>query len=100
MNKEVFVKSVSDLQSGDKKDGSGKWYARDIVLQANDNTLYRDEFLVRITGEDAKTAQIDVGRLYMAEMSFSVRQREERTYQEIWLKSLMPATNPAESFLP
>ncbi len=88
MNKEVFLKAISELQSGDKKDGSGKWYARDIVLEVNDKTLYRDTFVVRYTGEKAVECKLEVGKRYHAEISFSVRSTGNRTWQDMWLKRL------------
>lgn len=90
MNRNVFLKAVGELQSGDKKDGSGKWYARDIVVEANDNTLYRDTFVVRYTGEKAIEPAIQVGKLYQAEIVFATRTNGERVYQDLWLKSLTP----------
>ncbi len=91
---EVFLKSVGELQSDEKRDGSGKWYARDLVFEANDNTLYRDTFVVRYTGEKAIEPALEVGKLYQAEISFSTRNYGERTFQDMWLRNLVAVDAP------
>lgn len=91
---EVFLKSVGDLQSDEKRDGSGKWYARDLILEANDNTLYRDTFVVRYTGEKAIEPALEVGKLYQVEISFSTRSYAERTFQDMWLRNLVAVDAP------
>lgn len=87
---EVFLKSVGELQTKQKKDGSGMYTTRDIVLQVNDNSLYRDEFLIRLGGEKAESFNHEKGKLYSAEISFSVRTYEDKVYQELWLKNITP----------
>lgn len=88
MQIEVKVKSIGSLQSGDKKDGSGKWYARDIVLVCNDGSMYPDEFPVHVTGDTAQNGSIREGQAYLADISFSKREYKDRMYPELYLRNL------------
>ena len=88
MQIEVKVKSIANLQSGDKKDGSGKWYARDIVLVCNDGSMYPDEFVVRITGEFAQNCTLNENTVYDADISFSQRRYQDKVFQDLYLRNI------------
>jgi len=88
MKIEVKVKAIGDLQSDDKKDGSGKWYARDVVLTANDGSMYPDEFPVRITGDFAQNCSLNIGDVCEADISFSTHAYNGKVYQDLYLRNI------------
>lgn len=87
---EVLLKAVGEPQTKPKRDGSGDYVTRDIVLQANENSLFRDEFLIRLSGEKASAFNYECSKIYIAEICFSVRTYDNKVYQELWLKSFTP----------
>lgn len=82
------IKSIGSLQSGEKRDGSGKWFSKDIVLEICDGTRFPDEYVVRLTGENAQNPEIEEGKLCQADVSFSSREYKGRYYQDAWVRSL------------
>jgi len=94
---EVTIKTIGALQSGEKKDGTGQWFAKDLVLEVNDGTRYPDEFAVRLTGENAQSDELKEGQTCMADISFSAREYKGRMYQDSWVRSLSPTAPPSLS---
>lgn len=88
MKIEVKIKSVGSLMSGQKKDGSGTWHARDLILECNDGSMYPDEFVVRVTGAVAQSESLATGNCYLADISFSTRAYNGRVYQDLYLRNL------------
>lgn len=88
----VKIGAIGGLQSGPKKDGSGDWYARDIVLVANDDSMYPDEFCVRITNDFAKNCTLEKDKVYEADISFSKREYNGRIFQDLYLRNIMGAS--------
>lgn len=82
--------------SGQKKDGSGTWYARELVLECNDGNMYPDEFIVRVTGAVAQSDSLATGNCYLADISFSTRAYNGRVYQDLYLRSLTPSPSKGE----
>lgn len=87
MKVKVRIKAIGNLESGSKKDGSGHWSARTMVLE-EDGQLYPDRFAVRLTGEAADNLQWKEGDYALATMSFSTRENNGRHYQDVYLKNL------------
>lgn len=88
MKVEVKIKSVGELTSGQKKDGSGTWFARDVILESNDGSLYPDEFVIRATGALAQSNSLAEGLCYLADISFSKREWNGRYFADIYLRNL------------
>lgn len=88
MKLEVKIKTIGMLQSGDKKDGSGKWFARDLILETADGSMYPDEFVVRVTGSTAEKGEFEQNQLYQADISLYTREFKGRFYQDSWLRDL------------
>ena len=87
MKIKVRIKTVGKIERGEKRDGSGTWCARTIILE-EDGSLYPDRFVTRISGEAAENFQWEEGSTAMATLSFSVREHNERMFQEIFLSNL------------
>jgi len=100
MTIEVKVKTIGQLQSGDKKDGSGKWYAREVVLEANDGSMYPDEFVVRISGDSAENCTLKEGGAYGAEICFSTREYNGRKFQDVYLRNIKALSATADDDRP
>jgi len=97
MNLKVKIEAIGELQKGTKKDGSGDWYARDLVLVENDGSMYPDQFVVRITNDFAKDCTLSKEKVYEADISFSKREYNGRLFQDLYLrniKSLTPNPSP------
>lgn len=90
----VKVKTIGNLQEGDKRDGTGKWYARDIVLTVQDGSMYPDEFVVRLTKDHALNCNLSKDAVYSADISFSIRDFNGRQYQDSWLRKLEEEAEP------
>lgn len=91
---QVKVKSIGNLQEGDKRDGSGKWYARDVVFAVNDGSMYPDEFLIRLTKDFAQNCPLSVNSLYNADISFSIDNYNGRQFQSSWLRKIEEIVEP------
>ena len=87
MKVKVRIKSIGNLESGNKKEGSGHWAARTMVLE-EDGLLYPDRFAVRLTGEAAENLQWKEGEYATATLSFSTREYNGRHLQDVYLKNL------------
>ena len=86
MKVKVRIKSIGNLETGNKKEG-GTWAARTMVLE-EDGQLYPDRFAVRLTGEAAESLQWKEGDYALATLSFSAREHDGRHYQDVYLKNL------------
>ena len=98
MTIDARIKAIGPLQSGDKKDGSGKWFSKDIVLEICDGTRFPDEYVVRLTGDNAQSPDIEEGKLCQADVSFSSREYKGRYYQDAWVRSLEISLTPSLHF--
>lgn len=87
MKIKVKIKSVGKIQHGQKKDGSGIWSARDIVLEEV-GSLHPDVFVARISGSTADNFQWQEGDIATASLMFSTREFNDRIFQDIYLADL------------
>lgn len=87
MKLKVKIKRIGAIERGQKRDGSGTWCARTIIL-TEDASLYPDEFTARISGEAAENLQWQEGNTAMATLSFSVREHNGNIYQDVYLRNL------------
>ena len=52
MKIKVKIKTIGHLEHGPKRDGSGNWSARNLILE-EDGSMYPDRFATRVSGEAA-----------------------------------------------
>ena len=90
MKIKVKIKKIGSIEHGTRRDGSGTWSARSIILE-EEGSLYPDTFVVRVSGEKAETLQWKVGDNALATLDFSVRENNEKMYQDVFLKNLEAA---------
>lgn len=87
MKIKVKIKTIGHLEHGPKRDGSGNWSARNLILE-EDGSMYPDRFATRVSGEAAENFQWQEGTIALATISFSVREHNGNIYQDVYLKNL------------